>query len=129
MRDLINIIDDAAQKLDEFVRTGDDGREFMGWKEFLAIWTPVMRQWHFFIKKDKYPSMLYSKKGRQAGEFYVILVEPSGNRVQYVFGVVNDSSPDIEEEGYVTMDRPGAQELHDKAEAHYSILDQLDRRI
>lgn len=129
MRDLINIIDEAAQKLDEFVRTGDDGREFMGWKEFLAIWTPVMRQWHFSIKKDKYPSMLYSKKGRQAGEFYVILVEPSGNRVQYVFGVVNDSGPDIEEEGYVTMDRPGVQELHDKAEAHYSILDQLDRRI
>lgn len=127
MRELINIIDEAAQNLDEFVRTGDDGREFMGWKEFLAIWTPVMRQWLFLVRKDKYPSMLYSKKGRHAGEFYIILIEPEGNRVKYVFGVVNNSGSDIEEEGYVTMDRQGAQDLHDKTEAHYSIFNQLSK--
>ena len=124
MRDLLDRLDsiaEATQPLDEFDRMGDDGREFMSWPEFLAILTPVMRQKRFSVDKDRYPSMLYSRQGHTADEFFVIVVEPADDRVRYALGSVNNALPDIEDEGLVRLDRPGAEQLVEKIDDHYGI--------
>ena len=124
MRDILDRLDSilgATQRLNEFDRMGGDGREFMSWPEFLAIFTPMMRQRRFSVDKDRYPSMLYSRQGRTPDEFFVIVVEPADDQVHYAFGSVNNALPDIEDEGLVTLDRPGAEQLGDKINDHYGI--------
>ena len=124
MRDLLDRLDsilEATQRLDEFDRMGDDGREFMSWLEFLAIFTPVMRQKRFSVNKDRYPSMLYSRQGRTQDEFFVVVVEPADDRVRYALGSVNNALPDIEDEGLVRLDRPGVEQLVEKIDDHYGI--------
>ena len=124
MREILDRLDSivgATQRLVEFDRMGGDGREFMSWPEFLAIFTPVMRQKRFSVDKDRYPSMLYSRQGRTPDEFFVIVVEPADDQVHYAFGSVNNALPDIEDEGLVRLDRPGAEQLGDKIDDHYGI--------
>ena len=124
MRDLLDRLDsivETTQRLDEFDRIGDDGREFMSWQEFLVIFTPVMRQKRFSVDKDRYPSMLYSRQGRTADEFFVIVVEPADDRVRYALGSVNNALPDIEDEGLVLLGRAGAEQLVEKIDDHYGI--------
>lgn len=124
---ILDIINET-QNLDEFERTDVDGREFMSYQEFLAILTPGMRQYRFNVDKTKYPSMMYSRKGRTAAEFFIIVVEPADellrspdDQVHYVFGSVSNGVPDIEDEGLITLDQPGAKQLLDLVDDNYGI--------
>ena len=112
----------AKEFVTEFRRTDDEGREFMGWQEFLAIVTPAMRAWGF-RPEYKSPEIMYSRRGRGQGEFYVIILQPQDDMVQYSFMTVDHDQPDMHETNFVGMSRLGAESLLDKIDDGYSASD------
>jgi len=113
---------EGSEQINEFSRTDDEGREFMGWREFLAIVTPAMRAWGF-RPEYKNPEIMYSRPGRSQDEFYVIILQPQNDMVQYSFMTVDHDQPDMHETNFVGMSRLGAQSLLDKIDDDYSLSD------
>jgi hypothetical protein len=113
---------EGSEQINEFSRTDDEGREFMGWREFLAIVTPAMRAWGF-RPEYKNPEIMYSRPGRSQDEFYVIILQPQNDMVQYSFMTVDHDQPDMHETNFVGMSRLGAQSLLDNIDDDYSLSD------
>jgi len=111
-----------VEQLQEFARTGDDGREFMSWQEFLAIVTPAMRGWGFGVE-NKQPQIMYSRPGRGQGEYYIIILDPQEDMVQYSFMTMDGDQPEMHENNFVGMDRNGAHSLLAKIDEGYSLSD------
>ena len=110
------------KSLKEFARTDDEGREFMSWPEFLAIVTPAMRKWGF--RSDyKNPQIMYSRQGRGRGEYYIIVLDPQEDMVQYSFMTMDSGQPEMHENNFVGMDRNGAYSLLAKIDEGYSLSD------
>lgn len=52
MRELINIVDEAAQKLNEFAGTGDEGWDFNQWQQFTQLIGKKLTDFGFREDKD-----------------------------------------------------------------------------
>jgi hypothetical protein len=114
--------EEPKKDVTEFARSGDDGREFMSWQEFLTIVTPTMRKWGFHAE-NKNPEMMYSRRGRMEDEHYFIILDPQDDMVHYSFGTVEDGEPMMHEQNFVSMDKHGAKVLLDTANEGYSLSD------
>jgi len=113
--------DAPSKNINEFVSSNKfNPNGGMSWDEFLKIINPNMTKWGFKIK-DQNDTVIYSKQGRLANEWLMIVLEPQEDMVMATFGTVDEGSPYMNPAEFFSMNSAGANKLLESIQADFGL--------
>ena len=117
MDDYAAVMDNEPEEVEESIN--EAGANSTEWTSFVSVTTPAMKQWGFDVRPLQNGGLSYVRDSRDEGDYYIIVISPKDNKVEYKFKTTEGGENDTHEVGFVKMDTNGAEELLQMADDGY----------